>query len=168
MKTLWTPWRMKHVCSENPPSGRCLFEPPGDNTFSKRHLLLYRDTHALCILNQFPYTNGHLLVAPRKHVCCITELTNNDMTPLMELVSRATTILKKHLNPTGFNIGLNIGTDGGAGIADHLHFHIVPRWRGDHNFITVLAETRTIPEHISVTFDRLLPDFQLFHQEKYS
>lgn len=160
MKTLWTPWRIDHVLGETKSPSGCLFEPPGSASHSKPHLLLYRDRHALCLMNRFPYSNGHLLVAPTKHVSCITDLTPAQTGPLMELVSRATTILRTHLNPDGFNIGLNIGSEAGAGISDHLHFHIVPRWRGDHNFITVLAEVRTIPEHIETTFDKLLPEFQ--------
>jgi len=160
MKTLWTPWRIDHVLGETKSHPGCLFEPPGSASHSKQHLLLYRDRHALCLMNRFPYSNGHLLVAPTTHVSCITELTPAQTGPLMELVSRATTILRTHLNPDGFNIGLNIGSEAGAGISDHLHFHIVPRWQGDHNFITVLADVRTIPEHIEATFDKLLPEFQ--------
>ena len=99
-------------------------------------------------------------MAPARHVSCITELSPDETAPLMNLVSKATDILKRRLSPDGFNIGLNIGSEAGAGIADHLHFHIVPRWNGDHNFMTVLTDVRTIPEHIEATFDKLLPDFQ--------
>jgi len=160
MKPLWTPWRIEHVRGTTEAETRCLFEPPGTKSHVKQHLLLYRDPHALCLLNRFPYSNGHLLVAPTRHVSCLTELTPSETAPVMELVSRATSILKDQLRPDGFNIGVNIGSDAGAGISDHLHFHIVPRWRGDHNFISVLADIRTIPEHIDNTFDRLLPHFQ--------
>jgi ATP adenylyltransferase len=166
MKALWTPWRIEHVRgnSEAPPG--CLFAPPTTEAHSKQHLLLYQDGRTLCLLNRFPYSNGHLLVAPAAHVGCLTELTPAQTAPLMELVSQATAILKAQLHPDGFNIGLNIGSEAGAGISDHLHFHIVPRWRGDHNFMTTLADVRTIPEHIDRTFDTLLPDFQAYFKNK--
>lgn len=160
MKTFWTPWRIEHVLGKAPKTGSCLFEPEGNAPADKDLLLLFRDRFSLVLLNRFPYANGHLLVAPTRHTGCITELSAGENLALMETVKAATAILKAHLNPDGFNIGCNIGAVAGAGIADHLHYHIVPRWDGDHNFITVLAEIRTIPEHIADTYDRLLPDFQ--------
>ena len=160
MKTLWAPWRMEHVQGNGPEVAGCLFEPAGSAPHSKADLLLYRDDRCLCLLNRFPYTNGHLLVAPIRHVACITELSVNERGALLETVSDSTDILKKNLQPDGFNIGINIGSEAGAGVADHLHVHIVPRWRDDHNFMTVLAEVRSIPEHIEKTFDRLLPQFE--------
>lgn len=164
MKTLWTPWRIEHVLGNAPQPDGCLFEPAGDGKADKEALLLYRDRSVVVLLNRFPYTNGHLLVAPARHKACITELTTAENCALMEMVKNATTILKSHLKPDGFSIGCNIGATAGAGIADHLHFHIVPRWEGDHNFICVIAEIRTIPEHIAATYDRLLPAFSALHQ----
>lgn len=168
MKPLWTPWRIEHVRGNAESPQGCLFAPPTTENQSKKHLLLYQDGHTLCLMNRFPYSNGHLLVAPAAHVSCITELTSEGTKPLMELLSQATAILKTQLRPDGFNIGLNIGSEAGAGISDHLHFHIVPRWRGDHNFMTVLADVRTIPEHIERTFDRLLPEFQAYFKNRNS
>jgi ATP adenylyltransferase len=165
MKTLWTPWRIEHVLGNAPKPMNCLFEPEGDCNASKAALLLYRDLHSVVLLNRFPYANGHLLVAPVRHLSCITELTTAENLALMEMVKGATAILKNHLKPDGFNIGCNIGSTAGAGIADHLHVHIVPRWDGDHNFISVVAEIRTIPEHIDATFDKLLPDFLDLHKK---
>jgi ATP adenylyltransferase len=159
MKTLWTPWRIEHVLGNGRKTGGCLFEPVGNTVADKRELLLYRDEEVIVLLNRFPYSNGHLLVAPVRHVGCITELTPKENRATMAMVQKATAILGHHLRPDGFNIGCNIGSIAGAGIADHLHFHIVPRWQGDHNFMAVLAELRTIPEHIEATFDRLAPDF---------
>ncbi|PIE65267.1 MAG: HIT family hydrolase [Desulfobacterales bacterium] len=158
MKRLWTPWRMEHILDDTASS--CLFEPPGSSTHAREHLLLFRNEDAVCLLNRFPYTNGHLLIAPARHVGCITKLDSKETAHVMALVKEATRILKRHLAPDGFNIGLNLGSEAGAGIADHLHFHIVPRWSGDHNFMTVLAGVRAIPEHLEATFDKLLPDFQ--------
>jgi ATP adenylyltransferase len=159
MKTFWTPWRIEHVQGKVAKPVGCLFEPEGTCSTSKKHLLLYRGQQTLVLLNRFPYSNGHLLVAPVRHLSCITELTAAENFALMETVKGATAILKNQLDPDGFNIGCNIGATAGAGIADHLHIHIVPRWDGDHNFISVIGDIRTIPEHIDATFDRLLPEF---------
>jgi len=166
MKTLWTPWRIDHVLGKAAKADFCIFEPPGNSASDKHNLLLYRDNAGVVLLNRFPYANGHLLVAPIRHVGCLTDLTEQESSDLMNLVREATTILRKHLRPDGFNIGCNLGDIAGAGIADHLHFHIVPRWDGDHNFITVVSEIRTIPEHIDSTFDRLLDAFNTLYTQK--
>lgn len=150
---------MDHVLGRAPQPQGCLFEPAGDNRSNKVALLLFRDHQVLVLLNRFPYANGHLLVAPRRHVACLTELSASENCALAEMVRQATDILKQQFTPDGVNIGCNIGSAAGAGIADHLHYHLVPRWQGDHNFMTVLAEIRTIPEHIDTTYDLLLPSF---------
>ncbi|MDD2465314.1 MAG: HIT domain-containing protein [Desulfobulbus sp.] len=151
---------MEHVCGSAPRYPGCLFEPPDEVTFSKQHLLLFRDELVVILLNRFPYANGHLLLAPRRHVADLTELNTAEQLRIMELLSSSSTIIRRHLCCHGINIGLNLGKAAGAGIADHLHFHLVPRWEDDHNFITVCAEIRTIPQHIETTFDLLLDDFQ--------
>ncbi|MBT8329024.1 MAG: HIT domain-containing protein [Desulfofustis sp.] len=168
MKALWTPWRMEHVRGTAPEPPHCLFEPEGDHPHSRETLLLFRDNERLCLLNRYPYANGHLLIAPVRHVHCITDLASAELTAVNDLLQRATGILKKELGPDGFNIGLNLGHVAGAGIDDHLHYHIVPRWQDDHNYMTVLAEIRAIPEHIEKTFDRLLPHFQRLHRTNHS
>lgn len=160
MKPLWTPWRMEHVLGRAPKVDGCLFEPPGTAPADRDHLLLFRDDVSVVLLNRFPYANGHLLLAPRRHVADPEELTDRENLALMGMVGRCCAILRRHLRPHGINVGLNLGAAAGAGIADHLHFHLIPRWQGDHNFLTVCAEIRTIPEHIDRTFERLLPDFQ--------
>ena len=160
MKTLWTPWRMEHVLGSASKISGCLFEPPGTNAYDKAHLLLFRDNMTVVLLNRFPYANGHLLLAPRRHLSDLAELDNEENLRLMEMLSACCTILRQRLHPHGINIGLNLGKTAGAGITDHLHFHLVPRWEGDHNFMTVCAEIRTIPQHIEHTFDLLLPDFR--------
>ena len=151
---------MKHVLGQAEKVTGCLFEPPGNTTCDFRSLLLYRDPLTVVLLNRFPYANGHLLIAPRRHVDDLTDLTLKENQAIMIMLQQSCTILRRHLQPDGFNIGLNVGTIAGAGITDHLHFHIVPRWQGDHNFMTVTADIRTIPEHISRTFELLEPDFQ--------
>ncbi len=160
MKTLWTPWRMKHVLGTAEQPAGCLFEPKGDASQDQDALLLYRSRRLVVLLNRFPYANGHLLVAPARHVADLDQLGKNERCALMGMLADCTTILRNRLQPDGFNVGLNIGRVAGAGIADHLHFHIVPRWQDDHNFMTVCAEIRTIPQHIQHTFELLAPDFR--------
>lgn len=150
---------MEHVSGTIKKLGGCLFEPPGTCFQDKELLLLYRDNHTVVLLNRFPYANGHLLVAPSRHVSCITELTVEENTRLSTMIRRCSSIIKQHFNPDGINIGFNIGAAAGAGITDHLHAHIIPRWQDDHNFMTVVGEIRTIPEHIERTFDALSPLF---------
>ncbi len=159
-KNLWTPWRMEHVLGQTTTTMGCLFEPPGNDTSNETHLLLYRDCSCLVLLNRFPYANGHLLIAPVRHIADITELTEQENHAVMVMLQQSCSILRRHLKPDGLNIGLNLGEVAGAGIADHLHFHVVPRWEGDHNFMTVTADIRTIPQHIHTTFLILEPDFQ--------
>ena len=159
MNTLWAPWRMEHVLGTAPAISGCLFEPPGTAAQDKTHLLLFRDELTVVLLNCFPYANGHLLLAPRRHLADLTELNEEENARLMAMLAACSTILRRHLRPQGINIGLNLGKAAGAGIDDHLHFHLVPRWEGDHNFMTVCAEIRTIPQHIEQTFDLLGPDF---------
>lgn len=160
MKQLWTPWRMEHVLGTAPQHAGCLFEPPGEAAFDKADLLLLRDECIVVLLNRFPYANGHLLVAPRRHVPDLTDLTAEENLRLMAMLAQSCTIIRRHLKPDGINIGINLGTVAGAGIAAHLHIHLVPRWQDDHNFMTVCADIRTIPQHIEQTFDQLLDDFQ--------
>lgn len=138
----------------------CFFCAAQELPYSAADLILSRDRLLVVLLNRFPYANGHLLVAPARHVADISELTAEEGNSLAAMLQRCTEILRRHLQPDGFNLGLNLGEVAGAGVASHLHWHIVPRWAGDHNFITVLSEIRTIPEHINNTFTRLLPDFQ--------
>ena len=159
MKTLWTPWRMDHVLGKAPQRDGCLFEPPGTDRSNKDELLLYRDVQTIVLLNRFPYANGHLLVAPCRHVACLSELSQEEAAALMTMLQKCTALLNDHFSCDGINIGCNVGEAAGAGIADHLHFHLVPRWQGDHNFMTIIAELRTIPEHIENTFDNLLLKF---------
>lgn len=165
MKTLWTPWRIDHVLGKAEKAEFCIFEPPGEEVNNKEYLLLLRDKKGVVLLNRYPYANGHLLVAPRRHVGCLTKLSDQESADLMYLVRESTKILRAHLSPDGFNIGCNLGETAGAGIADHLHMHIVPRWDGDHNFITVVSDIRTIPEHIDATFEALLPSFTSLYQQ---
>ena len=157
---------MTYIQETSPLGKGCIFEAGAGENFEKKSLLLYRDTLTVVLLNRFPYANGHLLIAPCRHVSDISDLLQEENAALFDMMKESVAILRKHKKPDGFNIGLNLGTVAGAGCPEHLHFHVVPRWEGDHNFMTVLAEVRTIPEHIDCTFDQLLPDFQELLQKK--
>ncbi len=163
MKTLHNPWREEHVLGKAEKYDFCIFEPPTTANHDKNYLLLYQDDTAVILLNRFPYANGHLLVAPKRHIADIEELTAEENGAIMALLQKSAAIIRKNLHCDGINIGCNLGEVAGAGIASHLHFHLVPRWQGDHNFITVTGEIRTIPIHIEHTFEQLLPDFQKIH-----
>lgn len=154
---------MEHVLGECKRIEGCIFDFPNNISRDKKRLLLYRDEHVAVLLNRFPYANGHLLVAPAPHLAELDDLSMDQQSALMRMISESCTILRKVLHPDGFNVGLNIGEVAGAGIPDHLHFHIVPRWNGDHNFMTVLAEIRAIPQHIETTYDLLTPHFEQLH-----
>ena len=164
-KTLWTPWRMAYIEGREGRENGCIFCAAHEKSHAKEDLILHRDPLVTVLMNRFPYANGHLLVAPTRHLADLTDLTKEENAATMRIIQKSVTILRVHLAPHGFNIGLNLGETAGAGIAAHLHWHIVPRWDGDHNFMTVLAEVRTIPEHIDNTFDRLLPDFQAIDRQ---
>lgn len=151
---------MSYIEKNDPQDKGCIFEAGQGESHEKESLLLYRDGLSVVLLNRFPYANGHLLLAPSRHIGDINDLRVEESAALFDLIGQSVAILRKHKKPDGFNIGLNLGTVAGAGHPDHLHFHVVPRWEGDHNFMTVLAEVRTIPEHIEATFDQLLQDFQ--------
>jgi ATP adenylyltransferase len=161
MKNLWAPWRMEYITSAKKPTAECIFEAAAGKPFSKKDLILYRDRLVTVLINRFPYANGHLLVAPARHLPEPEDLSETENSAIMRMLQQSVSILRANLRPHGFNLGLNLGTAAGAGLADHLHWHIVPRWDGDHNFIAVVGEIRTIPEHLETTFDKLLPAFQL-------
>ena len=160
MKNLWAPWRMEYILGNEKKYDGCIFEAAEAKTCDRDMLVLYRDALAVVLLNRFPYANGHLLLAPTRHVADLEDLDRHESSGLMGMLKTCTTILKKNLQPEGFNIGLNLGKTAGAGLDEHLHFHIVPRWDGDHNFMATICAIRTIPEHITRTFDQLLDDFQ--------
>jgi ATP adenylyltransferase len=151
---------MSYIQDTESKAKECIFETGSGKQYDKDNLLLYRDAAIVVLLNRFPYANGHLLLAPSRHIGDINDLVPEESSGLFAMIRNSVIILEKHKKPDGFNIGLNLGTVAGAGHPDHLHFHVVPRWEGDHNFMTVLSEVRTIPEHIESTFDQLLPDFQ--------
>jgi ATP adenylyltransferase len=138
----------------------CFFCLPPDHLGpDPERLVLYSDALSLVIMNLYPYNNAHLMVAPRRHVASLALATEEERVSLINLAAKTTLILDQVLAPQGYNLGINQGLVAGAGLADHLHFHIAPRWSGDTNFMTVLAETRVIPEHIRATYDQLVGRF---------
>jgi ATP adenylyltransferase len=124
------------------------------------NLALYKGSLSMVMMNKYPYINGHLLVAPKRHIAGLDDLTLEEMADLLRTVKNAIEILKKVMKPDGFNVGLNLGVVAGAGVEQHLHFHIVPRWHGDTNAMTVFAEVRVIPEHLEATYRNLKPHFE--------
>ena len=160
MELLWAPWRVDYILGEK--AEGCMFCQKIEEKQDRDNLILYRAKWTAVMMNRYPYNNGHLLVFPYKHIQDLDGLSNEEISDLILVVSRSTTILKKAVNPEGFNIGMNLGKTAGAGIEDHLHFHIVPRWNGDTNFMPVLAETRVIPEHLTETYRKLSQLFANF------
>lgn len=160
MEVLFTPWRYSYLTAPKPASpGGCIFCAAVAASDPRSTLTLYRSPAAIVMMNRYPYTNGHLMVAPVAHESRLFESTDASLTALIRLTAEAQRILSDVYHPHGFNVGMNFGTVAGAGVADHYHLHIVPRWDGDSNFMTVTAQTRLVPEELEVTFDKLLPHF---------
>ena len=154
MKTMWAPWRMEYILSDKDEG--CIFCKALSD---QDDLTLYKGNVTMVVMNKFPYINGHLLVAPIQHLSTLDQLSKDEMGSLLETVEKSVGILKKIMNPDGFNVGLNLGKVAGAGVEEHLHFHIVPRWFGDTNALTVFADVRVIPEHLLKTYSNLKPYF---------
>ncbi len=153
MEHIWAPWRIQYIL-EPKPEGCILCEKPGEDK-DVQNYILYRGDKNFIMLNSYPYNPGHLLVAPYRHTGNLEELTAEERNEHFELISRSLVVLKKEFNPGGFNIGANIGRVAGAGIEDHFHSHIVPRWQGDTNYVPVLADIRVIPQALADTYKML-------------
>lgn len=161
MKQLWAPWRMSYINGHDDDSeSRCIFCVRDLAGEDRARLILARGEHAFVIMNKYPYSNGHLMVAPFRHTADLGELTPEEALEMHQLTVRARDALKAWANPDGFNIGMNWGRVAGAGIEDHLHLHIVPRWNGDTNFMPVFSDVRVIPQHLEETYAMLLQLFQ--------
>jgi len=156
MKQLWAPWRMSYIL-EPPPQG-CVFCFPSEQDVSCH--VLKRTAHAMVMLNKYPYTNGHLLVMPLRHVARPQDLAPEEFTDWNELLLESVVQIEKTLGAHGLNVGMNLGRVAGAGVDQHVHFHIVPRWNGDHNFMAVVGEVHMINQHLEETYQQLRPVFQ--------
>ena len=154
MERLWAPWRIKYLTGVEKIEG-CLFCVKFGETNDEENLILYRGKACYVIMNLYPYTNGHLMVVPVRHVGGVSELTTEEQVELLSLAGRCTKTITMVMHADGFNIGMNLGRVAGAGVADHLHLHIVPRWNGDTNFMLVLGETRVISEELRETYNTL-------------
>ena len=159
MKVLWAPWRMEYITASNE-KGECIFCSGDDRDHDEERLILHVGERSIVLMNRFPYINGHLLVAPVRHVSALNALANEEKLDLITMVERSIGILAEVMNPGGFNVGLNLGHIAGAGVEEHIHFHVVPRWSGDTNYMTVIGDVRVIPEHIQATYLKLLPFFR--------
>lgn len=153
---LWAPWRLKYI--EGPKDGKgsgdIFVDLPGENE-DRKNLILFRGSTAFIMLNAYPYTNGHLMVAPFRQAAGIDDLTDEELLEINQLVARSIRWLKQCFRPDGFNVGVNLGSAAGAGIPIHVHWHIVPRWSGDTNFMTSVGDVRVMPQSLEDTYDRL-------------
>ena len=155
-KHLWAPWRIEYIL--NPKADHCIFCEETERS-DKERFVLKRGKHAFIIMNYYPYNNGHLMVAPYAHESDYTRLNEEVRAEMQELISECMSVLKKTMNPDGFNVGMNLGRTAGAGIDDHLHWHVVPRWNGDTNFMPVMNHTRVMVEALEETWQKLKEAF---------
>lgn len=157
-RPLWAPWRVEYV---EAPRGeeRCIFCEPAQKASDRERLIVHRGRGVFALLNRYPYSPGHLMIAPFAHCARIDDLDAPTQAELMSLLARSARILETKYNCDGLNVGANLGAAAGAGFAEHVHFHLVPRWRGDVNFMTTVGEIRVIPTHIERSFEELAPLF---------
>jgi len=154
MDHLWSPWRYQYVSSA-PATSECIFCQKAEEHKDAENLVVWRGKHNFVLLNLYPYTSGHLMVAPYQHVALLEDAGAETVTDMMLIARQAEKHLRAVYHPEGLNIGMNIGRAAGAGIAGHIHMHVLPRWTADANFMTTVAETRIIPEDIQVTYQKL-------------
>jgi ATP adenylyltransferase len=155
MKYIWSPWRMTYIQNHKDEEG-CVFCEAQDKPDGPDNLILYRGQQTFVILNRYPYTSGHLMVVPYIHTPSLEGVEAEARSEMMELATKIVSKLSKEYNAQGFNIGINIGEAAGAGITEHIHLHVVPRWSGDTNFMSALSETRVLPETLEDTYQRLV------------
>jgi ATP adenylyltransferase len=154
MDKIWAPWRMAYIGSEKDLKARGCFlciDPENDGSA----LVLARKTGAFVVMNRYPYSNGHVMVVPNRHVGRVEDLTDGELLDMMGFVRILSRVLKEELSVEGLNVGINMGKAAGAGLENHIHIHVVPRWFGDTNFMPVLGETKVISEHLNATYEKL-------------
>jgi len=160
MDRLWTPWRFDYIRNISDADSGCVFCRILAERRDAENLVLHRGMHSFIILNLFPYTSGHVLIVANRHISYLREAVPQELHEFLELAQGCERVLQDEYKPDGFNLGFNLGRSAGAGVAHHLHMHILPRWTGDSNFVSVVAETRVLPEELSQTYLRLLPHFR--------
>ncbi len=157
MKHIWAPWRMEYILMKKPKG--CIFcEKPGQDNDAVNHVL-YRGDKNCVLMNIYPYNPGHLMIAPYRHVASLEELTAEELHEHIDIVGRSIKVLRQAFSPGGFNLGMNIGKVAGAGIEDHIHTHVVPRWQGDTNCMPVISDVRVLPEALDETYQKLKGKF---------
>jgi ATP adenylyltransferase len=161
MDHLWTPWRYQYLQKASDPDQGCVFCQKAAEHRDAENYIVHRASRNFVILNIYPYTTGHLMVVPYEHVATLTEAQPDTLTEMMELGRQAERALGSLYRPRGFNLGMNIGEAAGAGIAGHIHMHVLPRWPGDANFLSTVGETRVMPEDLGTTYEKLLREFSL-------
>ncbi|HEV7663303.1 MAG TPA: HIT domain-containing protein [Chloroflexota bacterium] len=160
MERLWTPWRRAFVEADGTHLQGCfLCTKPAEHN-DRQNLIVYRGPLAYVLLNLYPYNNGHLLIAPYAHTGDLAKLETSTASELMQLTQHSVDVLQRVYHPHGFNVGMYLGKSAGAGVPDHVHVHVVPRWEGDTNFMPVLADTKVLPESLAQSYDRLEPSFR--------
>jgi ATP adenylyltransferase len=158
MDRLWTPWRFEYIRNAEQATS-CVFCHILQETRDAANLVLFRGKHAFVILNLFPYTSGHLLCVANRHISLLEDAHTEELHEIIELSRRCEAALRQEYHPNGYNLGFNLGRAAGAGVEHHLHMHVLPRWDGDSNFVSVVGETRVLPEELPVTYKRLHPHF---------
>lgn len=158
MEHIWSPWRYQYITAADKPPG-CIFCSLIAENADQKHNIIFRGTLNYIILNLFPYTSGHIMVVPYQHAASLVDVNEATTSELMELSKRALRALESEYHPHGFNVGFNLGQSAGAGVAEHIHMHVVPRWSGDANFLSVIGETRILPEELENTYLRLKKHF---------
>lgn len=161
MKRLWAPWRMEYIMDESEKKEQgcifCQFPKQGEDA---QNLIVYRSHSCFVILNKYPYNNGHAMVVPYQHTGDILELNNSVLLDIQQTIQKTVQVLRTVMSPHALNIGMNLGRSAGAGIDAHLHYHIVPRWEGDTNFMPVLAETKVVSEGLKTTYKKVSAEFK--------
>jgi ATP adenylyltransferase len=152
---LWAPWRESYVTAPQQADNECIFCTKPKQERDAENLIVYRDIHSYVILNAYPYNNGHLMVVPYEHVANLDDIATEVLCEMMSVAQRAVRVLRHALKPSGFNVGINLGAAAGAGIAGHLHLHMVPRWIGDTNFMAVVADTRVLSQALASSYEIL-------------
>jgi len=160
MDRLWAPWRMGYILGNAKNQAGCFLCEALKQGDDRKAYILHRSKHSFVIMNLYPYNNGHLLVVPNTHAADTDKLSVEELTDLMKCTQASITALKQDMNPEGFNVGINIGKAAGAGLPEHMHIQIVPRWTGDTSYITVFDNTRVMPELLDGTYERLRPHFE--------
>jgi ATP adenylyltransferase len=166
MENLWAPWRMAFIEPKTPQPQECIFCTQPADHHDEEHHILFRGSLCFMMLNRYPYNNGHLMIAPYQHTASIEELDAATLAELMAQVQLALRVLRMVMKPDGFNMGINEGKVAGAGFADHVHFHIVPRWNGDTNFMPVIADIKVVPEHLDIVYHKLTQALKSLRDEE--